>query len=132
MTELEQFIAKLEELERTMTKGHYARFNGRLFVGHVIYNADDTATVEGDPEGGCLAEGWPTIIEGLAHLKNSNPTVCAMLKAAMKELQGVVEYWNGAPESAVDAIETVADRAHNCLAHLNTLAAEALGTTGEK
>lgn len=53
-------------------------------------------------------------------------------RAAKAELQGIVEYWNGAPESAVDAIETVADRAHNCLAHLNTLAAEALGTKGDE
>lgn len=52
----------------------------------------------------------------------------AKLEVAMAELQGIVEYWNGAPESAVDAIETVADRAHSCLAHLNTLAASALGT----
>lgn len=54
----------------------------------------------------------------------------AKLEVAKAELQGIVEYWNGAPESAVDAIETVADRAHNCLARLNTLAAEALGTSG--
>lgn len=126
MTELEQFIAQLEELERTMTRGHYARFNGRLFVGHVIYNADDTATVEGDPEGGCLAEGWPTIIEGLAHLKNANPTVIAMLKAAIEGLRAYAGCYDG----CICGDGWSHDAARETLAHLNTLAAEALGTTG--
>ncbi|WP_378952253.1 hypothetical protein [Mesorhizobium sp. ANAO-SY3R2] len=35
-------------------------------------------------------------------------------------LIGITEYWNGAPESAVDAIETVIDRAHAALAALRS------------
>lgn len=74
----------------------------------------------------------------IASSRTDVPALCdtidalrARLEVATAELQGIVEYWNGAPESAVDAIETVVFRAHNCLAHLNTLAAEALGTQGE-
>ncbi len=56
----------------------------------------------------------PTVIK----LCDTVDALRAKLEVAKAALQGIVEYWNGAPESAVDAIETVADRAHNCLASL--------------
>lgn len=129
----EQFVATLEELERTMTKGRWrptTAYERDMGFGDVCAVEAMTPNM--------LTEAVRDVglneahAHGIAHLKNANPTVIAMLKAAMKELRGIVEYWNGAPESAVDAIETVADRAHDCLAHLNTLAQEALGTKGEK
>lgn len=86
MTPTQQFIANLRECETTMTKGRYAVLNGRLFIGRVTINADDTATVEGDPHNNALAEGWPAIMRGIATLKNANPTVIAMLERAIGAL----------------------------------------------
>jgi len=123
MTELEQFIQKLEELERTMTRGRwrpttaYERDMGCGDVCAVDAMTPDmlTEAVRDTGLNGAHAHG-------IAHLKNSNPTVIAMLKAAIEFVQTLATH----PDSSHTAY------ASDTLAHLNTLAAEALGTKGAR
>jgi len=115
MTELEQFIAKLEELERTMTGGKWRAeaLTGAMGLTAHFINAGTAS----EPS---LIEAWsPDNLSGIAHLKNSNPTVIAMLKAAIEGLKELRTHH-------------LAGMSDQIVAHLNTLAAEALGTKGEK
>lgn len=45
-------------------------------------------------------------------------SLTSKLSVAVETLKSIIEYWNGAPESAVDAIETVIERAEKTLASL--------------
>lgn len=136
MTELEQFIQKLEELERTMTRGQWKvdEYDGFMLV----YADFDPESPRRDYGVIHCATCAPAPLDngnahGIAHLKNSNPTVIAMLKAAiegLKELRthhlaGMSDPVWGAPyhKYRLRAIDQI-------VAHLNTLAASALGTKG--
>ncbi|GIK30244.1 MAG: hypothetical protein BroJett007_33820 [Chloroflexota bacterium] len=130
MTELEQFIAKLEELERTMTKGPWVSDGLKVENAH-----HDIAMCDPTPPHLRADEDARYNASGIAHLKNANPTIIAMLKAAiegLKELRthhlaGMSDPVWGAPyhKYRLRAIDQI-------VAHLDTLAAEALGTKGER
>lgn len=130
---VEQFLSKLTELERTMTKGPWKTNQGSVSYAdtgdHLPYwNIEgvrdrnpkvatlDYCADEGDE---CTAN-----MNGIAHLKNSNPTVIAMLKAVV-ELRAALLI-----DSSIS--QTTTRRLLEFDAHLNTLATEALGTKGEK
>lgn len=129
MTELEQFIQKFEELERTMTRGRwrpttaYERDMGFGDVCAVDAMTPDmlTEAVRDTGLNGAHAHG-------IAHLKNSNPTVIAMLKAAIEGLRA----YAGCCDGCTCGDGWSHDAAMETLAHLNTLAAEALGTNGDE
>lgn len=123
MTELEQFIAKFEELERTMTPGPW------VSDGLNVENAHhDIAMCDPTPPHLGASENARRNSSGIAHLKNSNPTVIAMLKAAIEGLRA----YAGCCDGCTCGDGWSHDAARETLAHLNTLAAEALGTKGEK
>lgn len=120
---IEQFIQKFEELERAMTKGPWrAEVDDDVLFTRIIVDTDGRHLV-------AESRGWNREVAksapnfaGIAHLKNSNPAVIEMLKAAIEGLRrcadteddGCIGPWNDAAISA--------------LAHINTLAQEALGT----
>ena len=114
---IEQFIAQLEELERTMTGGPWVSDGLKVENAH-----HDIAMCDPTPPHLRADEDARYNASGIAHLKNANPTVCAMLKAAIEFVQALATH----PDSSHTAYAT------ETLAHLNTLAAEALGTNGDE
>jgi len=118
---IEQFIQRLEELERTMTRGPWVSDGLKVENAH-----HDIAMCDPTPPHLRAGEDARYNASGIAHLKNANPTAIAMFKAAIEGLKRVV---NG------DHSGTRSRESHHAvqtLAHLNTLAASALGTNGDE
>ena len=132
MTELEQFIAKLEELERTVTRGQWKvdEYDGFMRV----YADFDPESPLRDCGVIHCATCAPAPLDngnahGIARLKNSNAAVIAMLKAALGCIENVDGYIRGSNPLRTNLIRALTG---STLAHLNTLAAEALGTKGAR
>ena len=108
----------------TPQRWHFDGFGTHLGVEYVVVNHEPSLAQFYIRKDQYSAGEWdflnePYNLQGrMAALCDTVDALRAKLEVAKAELQGIAEYWNGAPESAVDAIETVADRAHNCLASL--------------
>lgn len=129
---IEQFIQTLTELERTMTKGPWTRpehghSEGLRIKGHVCdANGESVASNGRGGNDREWIEAQERNLDGIAHLKNTNSTVIAMLKAAIQGLKGISQR----PRNNHNTTSTfMATATLDCL---NTLATEALGTKGEK
>ncbi len=111
-TPIEQFIQTLTELERTMTKGpwrsEYASSKGYSVWGPCVPTGSMQIALTG------YAKFDGANAHGIAHLKNSNPTVIAMLKAVV-ELRAALLI-----DSSIS--QTTTRRLLEFDAHLNTLA----------